>query len=49
MTDVAVTRTEKDSMGEFDVPSDAYYGATTMRVGEETNRPANRTPPRTGI
>ncbi len=26
------TRTEKDSMGEFDVPADVYYGATTMRA-----------------
>src|SRR5438309_3387679 len=26
------TRTERDSMGEFDVPADAYYGATTMRA-----------------
>ena len=25
-------RTEKDSMGEFQVPSDAYYGANTMRA-----------------
>jgi len=29
MTD---TRTEKDSMGEFQVPSDAYYGAQTARA-----------------
>src|SRR5437588_9075661 len=26
------TRTERDSMGEFDVPADAYYGANTMRA-----------------
>jgi fumarate hydratase class II len=26
------TRSERDSMGEFDVPSDAYYGANTMRA-----------------
>jgi fumarate hydratase class II len=26
------TRTEKDSMGEFQVPSDAYYGAQTARA-----------------
>jgi fumarate hydratase, class II len=26
------TRTERDSMGEFEVPADAYYGATTMRA-----------------
>ncbi len=26
------TRTEKDSMGEFEVPSDAYYGAQTARA-----------------
>jgi fumarate hydratase, class II len=26
------TRTERDSMGEFDVPEDAYYGANTMRA-----------------
>ena len=25
-------RTERDSMGEFSVPSDAYYGANTMRA-----------------
>jgi fumarate hydratase class II len=26
------TRTERDSMGEFEVPADAYYGASTMRA-----------------
>lgn len=26
------TRSEKDSMGEFEVPSDAYYGAQTARA-----------------
>ncbi len=26
------TRTERDSMGEFEVPVDAYYGANTMRA-----------------
>ena len=26
------TRRERDSMGEFDVPADAYYGANTMRA-----------------
>ena len=26
------TRQERDSMGEFDVPADAYYGANTMRA-----------------
>jgi fumarate hydratase class II len=31
-TDVADVRTERDSMGEFAVPRDAYYGATTMRA-----------------
>ena len=25
-------RTERDSMGEFQVPADAYYGANTMRA-----------------
>ena len=25
-------RTERDSMGEFKVPADAYYGAQTMRA-----------------
>ncbi|MCH7745099.1 MAG: hypothetical protein IIC84_03405 [Chloroflexi bacterium] len=25
-------RKERDSMGEFDVPTDAYYGANTMRA-----------------
>ncbi len=29
---MANTRTEKDSMGEFEVPSDAYYGAQTARA-----------------
>jgi fumarate hydratase class II len=28
----APTRVERDSMGEFEVPADAYYGATTMRA-----------------
>jgi fumarate hydratase, class II len=28
----AATRTERDSMGEFEVPADAYYGANTMRA-----------------
>ena len=33
MTDTAApTRTERDSMGEFEVPASAYYGATTMRA-----------------
>ena len=27
-------RVEKDSMGEFRVPKDAYYGAQTMRAVE---------------
>ncbi len=26
------TRTERDSMGEMEVPADAYYGASTMRA-----------------
>ena len=26
------TRVEQDSMGEMEVPSDAYYGASTMRA-----------------
>ena len=26
------TRTEKDSMGEMQVPADAYYGASTQRA-----------------
>jgi fumarate hydratase class II len=26
------TRTENDSMGDFEVPADAYYGANTMRA-----------------
>ena len=25
-------RTERDSMGEFQVPADAYYGPSTMRA-----------------
>src|SRR3954465_7959748 len=28
------TRTEKDSMGEMQVPADAYYGASTQRAVE---------------
>jgi fumarate hydratase class II len=32
MTTTASTRTERDSMGEFEVPADAYYGATSMRA-----------------
>ncbi|MFN2451586.1 MAG: class II fumarate hydratase [Candidatus Dormibacteria bacterium] len=31
-TDPALTRRERDSFGEFEVPADAYYGATTMRA-----------------
>ena len=26
------TRTERDSMGEMEVPADAYYGASTQRA-----------------
>ena len=26
------TRKERDSMGEFEVPAEAYYGANTMRA-----------------
>ena len=29
---MAETRKERDSMGEFEVPGDAYYGAQTMRA-----------------
>src|SRR3982074_1058941 len=32
MDTAARPRTERDSMGEFDVPADAYYGANTMRA-----------------
>ena len=32
MTDTAEYRREQDSMGEFQVPSNAYYGANTMRA-----------------
>ena len=32
MATTADTRTERDSMGEMQVPSDAYYGASTMRA-----------------
>jgi fumarate hydratase class II len=31
-TRVGASRRERDSMGEFDVPADAYYGASTMRA-----------------
>ena len=34
MATVRRTRVERDSMGEFEVPADAYYGATTMRAVE---------------
>ena len=35
MSDTAARpRIERDSMGEFDVPANAYYGATTMRAVE---------------
>src|SRR3984893_5725437 len=29
---MAATRTERDSMGDFEVPEEAYYGANTMRA-----------------
>jgi fumarate hydratase class II len=32
MTSTGATRRERDSMGEFEVPADAYYGATSMRA-----------------
>jgi fumarate hydratase, class II len=32
METAARTRIERDSMGEFEVPADAYYGANTMRA-----------------
>ena len=32
MTDTAEYRREQDSMGEFQVPIKAYYGANTMRA-----------------
>ena len=32
MTSTVATRRERDSMGEFEVPADAYYGATSMRA-----------------
>jgi fumarate hydratase class II len=32
METTSSTRLERDSMGEFEVPADAYYGATTMRA-----------------
>ena len=32
MKDDTKVRTERDSMGEFTVPADAYYGANTMRA-----------------
>ena len=31
---MAQSRTEKDSMGEMQVPADAYYGAQTGRAVE---------------
>jgi fumarate hydratase class II len=32
MTSTVATRRERDSMGELEVPADAYYGATSMRA-----------------
>ena len=32
MTDTSEYRREQDSMGEFQVPINAYYGANTMRA-----------------
>jgi fumarate hydratase, class II len=32
MTTQEATRTERDSMGQMEVPADAYYGASTMRA-----------------
>ena len=32
MTSTAASRTERDSMGELEVPADAYYGATSLRA-----------------
>jgi fumarate hydratase class II len=32
MAQASETRKERDSMGEFEVPADAYYGANTMRA-----------------
>ncbi len=32
MTDTNATRTERDSMGPMEVPTDAYYGASTQRA-----------------
>ena len=32
MTQEQKYRSERDSMGEFQVPADAYYGANTMRA-----------------
>ena len=31
---MSTTRTERDTMGEFEVPSDSYYGASTARARE---------------
>ncbi len=32
MSNTAETRTERDSMGEMQVPTNAYYGASTQRA-----------------
>ena len=32
MSETQQFRKERDSMGEFDVPANAYYGANTMRA-----------------
>src|SRR5712691_4902308 len=46
MPDSQPTRTERDSMGEMEVPANAYYGASTQRAvlnfpisGERFTRP----------
>lgn len=35
----AKIRIEKDTMGPFEVPADAYYGASTMRAVKCARRP----------
>ena len=45
-TPAAATRTERDSMGEMQVPSDALYGASTQRAVENFPISGQRMPPR---
>ena len=45
MSDLARTRTERDSMGDVSVPAEAYYGAQTQRAVENFPISGTRLPP----